>query len=48
MGACLYGVFYFASALPQIFFPTGDSGFMQGVFIQNTKDFAQGNRQNAG
>lgn len=48
MGACLYGVFYFASALPQIFFPTGDSGFMQGVFIMNTKDFAQGNRQNAG
>lgn len=37
MGACLYGVFYFASALPQIFFPTGDSGFMQGVFIMNTK-----------
>ena len=37
MGACLYGVFYFASTLPQIFFPTGDSGFMQGVFIMNTK-----------
>lgn len=37
MCACLYGVFYFASALPQIFFPTGDSGFMQGVFIMNTK-----------
>ena len=37
MGACLYGVVYFASALPQIFFPTGDSGFMQGVFIMNTK-----------
>ncbi len=37
MALCLYGVVYFASALPQIFFPMGDSGFMQGVFITNTK-----------
>ncbi|MBE6411945.1 MAG: efflux RND transporter permease subunit [Opitutales bacterium] len=37
MGVCLYGVVYFASVLPQIFFPIGDSGFMQGVFITNTK-----------
>ncbi len=37
MALCLYGVVYFASVLPQIFFPMGDSGFMQGVFITNTK-----------
>lgn len=37
MATCLYGVFYFASVLPQIFFPMGDSGFMEGVFIMNTK-----------
>lgn len=37
MALCLYGVYYFASVLPQIFFPIGDSGFMQGVFIMNTK-----------
>lgn len=36
-GACIYGVVYFGSALPQIFFPIGDSSFMQGVFITNTK-----------
>lgn len=34
---CFYGVYYFFSVLPQIFFPTGDSGFMEGVFITNTK-----------
>ena len=37
MVLCLGGVVYFASVLPQIFFPVGDSGFMQGVFIMNTK-----------
>ncbi len=34
---CCYGIYFFFSALPQIFFPMGDSGFMQGVFITNTK-----------
>ncbi len=34
---CGYGVFFFFTRLPQIFFPIGDSGFMQGVFITNTK-----------
>ncbi len=37
IAVCFYGVYYFASVIPQIFFPTGDSGFMQGVFITNTK-----------
>jgi len=35
--ACIFGSVYFAMKLPQIFFPTGDSGFMQGGFITNTK-----------
>ncbi|MDY6069455.1 MAG: efflux RND transporter permease subunit [Opitutales bacterium] len=35
--ACLWGSLYFFSKLPMILFPTGDSGFMQGVFIANTK-----------
>ena len=35
--ACFAGLFYFGKSLPQIFFPIGDSGFMQGVFITNTK-----------
>lgn len=35
--ACFLGVGYFATHLPTIFFPIGDSGFMQGVFISNTK-----------
>lgn len=34
---CLYGTYFFGTRLPQIFFPIGDSGFMQGVFITNTK-----------
>ncbi len=37
VAVCFYGIYFFFSALPQIFFPTGDSGFMQGVFITNTK-----------
>ncbi len=39
--ACFSGLFYFGSKLPQIFFPIGDSGFMQGVFITNTKSSPQ-------
>lgn len=35
--ACCWGVWFFFSQIPQIFFPTGDSGFMEGVFITNTK-----------
>ena len=35
--SCFYGTYYFGTRLPQIFFPIGDSGFMQGVFITNTK-----------
>ncbi len=34
---CFAGLFYLGKSLPQIFFPMGDSGFMQGVFITNTK-----------
>lgn len=34
---CFYGTYFFAMQLPQIFFPIGDSGFIQGVFISNTK-----------
>lgn len=34
---CVFGSGYFAMHLPQIFFPIGDSGFMQGVFITNTQ-----------
>lgn len=37
IAACLWGSLYFFSKLPMILFPTGDSGFMQGVFIANTK-----------
>ena len=37
IAVCSYGIYFFFTALPQIFFPTGDSGFMQGVFITNTK-----------
>lgn len=37
VGLCLYGLYFFGKRLPQIFFPIGDSGFMQGVFITNTK-----------
>ena len=37
IAACLYGVVFFGKRLPQIFFPIGDSGFMEGVFITNTK-----------
>lgn len=35
--ACLVGTYYFFTQLPQILFPTGDSGFMQGIFMSNTK-----------
>jgi len=35
--ACVFGTVYFAMTLPQTFFPTGDSGFIQGGFITNTK-----------
>lgn len=34
---CGWGVWFFFGALPQILFPVGDSGFMQGVFISDTK-----------
>lgn len=34
---CFYGMYFFGTRIPQIFFPMGDSGFMQGVFITNTK-----------
>ena len=37
IAVCLCGVVYFFRVLPQIFFPIGDSGFMQGVFVTNTK-----------
>ncbi len=35
--ACFYGVYYFGMNIPKIFFPIGDSGFMEGLFISNTK-----------
>lgn len=34
---CGWGVWFFFTSLSQIMFPVGDSGFMQGVFISNTK-----------
>ncbi|MBE6414297.1 MAG: efflux RND transporter permease subunit [Verrucomicrobiaceae bacterium] len=37
IAVCGYGIWFFFSQLPQIFFPIGDSGFIQGVFITNTK-----------
>ena len=37
VAACGWGVWFFFGALPQIMFPVGDSGFLQGVFISDTK-----------
>lgn len=37
VAVCGWGVWFFFGALPQIMFPVGDSGFLQGVFISDTK-----------
>ncbi len=37
VAACGWGVWFFFGALPQIMFPVGDSGFLEGVFISDTK-----------
>lgn len=37
VAACGWEVWFFFGALPQIMFPVGDSGFLQGVFISDTK-----------
>jgi len=34
---CIYGTFHFFNILPKAFLPTGDSGFMQGAFIVESK-----------